>query len=42
MRRILLVGLTAFGLGGLADANATDVHVVVGTLGYDSSATRCP
>jgi hypothetical protein len=35
MRRILLVGLTALGLGGLADARATDVHVVVGTLGYD-------
>lgn len=35
MRRVLLIGLTALGLGGLAEARATDVHVVVGTLGYD-------
>ena len=35
MRRALLVALTAIGFGGLADARATEVHTVVGTLGYD-------
>jgi hypothetical protein len=35
MRRILLIALTAIGLGGPAGARATEVHSVVGTLGYD-------
>jgi hypothetical protein len=42
MRRALLVALTAFGLGGLADARATEVHTVVGTLGYDIQLDPLP
>jgi hypothetical protein len=35
MRRALLLVLAAIGLGGPAEARATEVHTVVGTLGYD-------
>ena len=42
MRRTLLIALTAIGLGGLADARATEVHAVVGTLGYDLQRDALP
>ena len=42
MRRALLMALTAVGLGGLADARATEVHTVVGTLGYDVELDTLP
>jgi hypothetical protein len=42
MRRVLLIGLTALGCSGLADASATDVYAVVGTLGYDVQRDPLP
>lgn len=42
MRRALLMALTAIGLGGVADARATEVHTVVGTLGYDIQRDALP
>ena len=42
MRRVLLLAVTVLGCGGFAEARATDVYAVLGTLGYDVERESLP